>query len=47
MDPMRTTTDVIVPLTVGLSGMIVLPAVVFWGLLQFVHLPVDEHFLCE
>ncbi len=44
---MRATKDVIGPLTVGLLGMIVLPAVALWGTARFVTLPIDGDFLCE
>ncbi|TBU39775.1 hypothetical protein BD309DRAFT_1083198 [Dichomitus squalens] len=45
LDPVRATKDVIAPLTLGLSGMIVLPAVVLWGLQRVVTLPLDGDFL--
>lgn len=44
---MRATNDVILPLVVGLSGMIVLPAAALWGLQRAVTLPMDGDFLCE
>ena len=47
MDPIRTTTDVIVPATVGLGGMIVLPAAVVWGIKQFVNMFIPNDFLCK
>ena len=44
---MRATKDVIAPLTVGLLGMVVLPAAALWGITRIVTLPIDGDFLCE
>ncbi len=44
---MRATKEVIAPLVVGMSGMIVLPAAILWGLMRLVTIPVDGDFLCE
>ncbi|KAJ8496047.1 hypothetical protein ONZ51_g1365 [Trametes cubensis] len=45
MDPMRTTIEVIAPITAGLLGMILLPAVSLWVVMQFVKLPLEGDFL--
>ena len=47
MDPMRTTIEVIAPITAGLLGMILFPAVSLWVVMQFVKLPLEGDFLCK
>ncbi|KAI0369741.1 hypothetical protein BV20DRAFT_1044206 [Pilatotrama ljubarskyi] len=45
MDPMRATTEVIVPISAGLFGMIVFPAAGVWAVTRLVSLPVDGDLL--
>lgn len=44
-DPKQATKKVIVPLVVGLLGMLVLPAAVVWGLREFFNLPLSPKFM--
>ncbi|KAH9849834.1 hypothetical protein C2E23DRAFT_837455 [Lenzites betulinus] len=45
LDPMRATTEVIIPVSAGLVGMIVFPAAVLWTAMRLVTLPMDGDFL--
>ena len=47
LDPIRATQDVIAPLTVGLSGMIALPALVLWVVQRVANRRMDGDYLCE
>lgn len=44
-DPKQATKEVIMPLVVGLFGMLVLPAAVVWGLREFFDLPLSPKFM--
>ncbi|KAI0831910.1 hypothetical protein BC628DRAFT_1350502 [Trametes gibbosa] len=45
LDPVRATTEVILPISAGLAGMIVLPAAALWTTTRLVTLPMDGDFL--
>ncbi|CDO76301.1 hypothetical protein BN946_scf184917.g17 [Trametes cinnabarina] len=45
LDPVRATTEVILPIGSGLLGMIVLPAACLWAVTKLVSIPLDGHFL--
>ncbi|KAG1738893.1 uncharacterized protein EDB91DRAFT_1137224 [Suillus paluster] len=44
-DPKQATREVIIPLVVGLFGMLVLPAAAVWGLREFFDLPLNPKFM--
>lgn len=44
-DPKQATKEVIIPLVVGLLGMLVLPAATVWGLREFFDLPLSPKFM--
>ncbi|KAG1839691.1 hypothetical protein F4604DRAFT_1835027 [Suillus subluteus] len=44
-DPKQATKEVIIPLVVGLLGMLVLPAAAVWGLREFFDLPLSSKFM--
>lgn len=44
-DPKQATKEVIIPLVVGLLGMLVLPAAAVWGLREFFDLPLSPKFM--